>query len=122
MTTNFTPEPGTVLMGGYVVPQSGYVPPRYRPGYHDQTARIARLLAGSRRMFKAVTMHTATDGDIEVLPDLIAIRDEMDSLIADTVDGLRDQHGFSWTDIARVTNMTPQGAQQKYGRRRKRKG
>jgi hypothetical protein len=37
-------------------------------------------------------------------------------MLADTVDRLRDSHGWSWADIAAVAGVTRQAAAQRWGR------
>lgn len=57
----------------------------------------------------------ATDGDIEVLSEMVALHDEIEQHIAETVRSLREDHGYSWTDIGRVTGVSRQAAQQRWG-------
>ncbi len=68
-----------------------------------------------RRMLRAHGRRVA-DADPEDLTDLIALRDDLEAAIADAVRGQREQHGRSWSDIARGLGTTRQNAQQRYGR------
>jgi hypothetical protein len=54
-------------------------------------------------------------GDIEALPDLLDLADELDTATRHAVNGLRT-FGYSWTDIATRLGTTRQAAQQRWGR------
>ena len=51
-------------------------------------------------------------GDIEALPDLLDLADELDTATRHAVSGLRT-FGYSWTDIATRLGTTRQAAQQR---------
>ncbi|MBI3226606.1 MAG: hypothetical protein HYZ39_16285 [Mycolicibacterium cosmeticum] len=55
------------------------------------------------------------DGDVEALPELLALSAEIDAAIAKSVTGLRAA-GYSWADIASRLGTTRQAAQQRFGR------
>lgn len=55
-------------------------------------------------------------GDIEALPDLIRLSDEVDQAIRTAVEGLRGA-GYSWADIGERAGLSRQGAQQRAARR-----
>jgi hypothetical protein len=55
------------------------------------------------------------NGDIEGLPDLIALHDEVDAALAVAVTGLRSTYGYSWAEIASRLGITRQAAQQRWG-------
>jgi hypothetical protein len=86
----------------------------------------ARLSAKRRRRFvetddyaafirRAVRAHgrRVADGDVEALPGLIALADELDQAITTAVAGLRG-HGYSWTEIADRLGVTRQAARQRW--------
>ena len=72
------------------------------------TAFAARILrAAARRV---------SDGDVEGLAALVALRSELDAAITIAVQGLRSpkrSYTYSWADIARVLGTTRQAAQQR---------
>ena len=56
------------------------------------------------------------DGNVAGLGGLVVLRSELDTAIAEAVQGLRSPAwGYSWADIARVLGTTRQAAQQRYG-------
>lgn len=57
------------------------------------------------------------NGDPVDLAELVALRDEFDAVLVDAVRGMRERHGYSWSDIARELGTTRQAAQQYYGRK-----
>lgn len=68
-----------------------------------------------RRMVRA-TSRRVGDRDIEALAGLAFLRDEVDAAMVAAVADLREQHGYSWTDVGRVLGITRQAAQQRYGK------
>ena len=70
-----------------------------------------------RRMLRAFARRCG-DADPEDLAEFLAMRAELDAAIQSAVDGMREQHGFSWAEIARGAGVTRQAAQQRWGRRR----
>lgn len=56
------------------------------------------------------------DADVEDLRDMVAMRDQLDDVIRDTVTHMRAQHDFSWARIGEAVGTTRQAAQQRYGR------
>jgi hypothetical protein len=55
-------------------------------------------------------------GDVAALPELVALRDEIDEAIVKAVEELRaEPWSYSWQQIADVLGITRQAAQQKYG-------
>ncbi len=67
-----------------------------------------------RRMIRAYGRRVA-DADPEDLADLVALRAELDAAIAAAVTGQREQHGRSWSEVARGLGMTKQSAHERYG-------
>lgn len=53
-------------------------------------------------------------GDIEALPDLLDLADELNAATSHAVTGLR-AFGYSWADIASRLGTTRQAAQQRWG-------
>jgi hypothetical protein len=73
----------------------------------DYAAFAARIIrAHGRRIAK---------GDIEALPDLLDLADELHAATQHAVNGLR-AFGYSWTDIATRLGTTRQATQQRWGR------
>ena len=67
-----------------------------------------------RRVIRAYSRRVA-QGDIDAITDMAAISTELDDAIRQAITALRDQHGYSWTDIATRLGITRQGAQQRWG-------
>jgi len=78
-----------------------------RPVENDAyTAFCRRIIAAAGRRIAA--------GDVEGLPDLLALADELDKATADAVHGLRE-FGYSWAQIASRLGTSRQAAQQRWG-------
>jgi predicted transcriptional regulator len=54
-------------------------------------------------------------GDVDALADMAGLATELDEAIAQAVIGLREA-GYSWAEIAARLGVTPQAAQQRWGR------
>lgn len=67
-----------------------------------------------RRIVRAHGRRVA-DGDPEDLAELVAMREVVESAIADAVIGMRANGGCSWSDVARGLGTTRQAAQMRYG-------
>jgi hypothetical protein len=52
-------------------------------------------------------------GDVEALPGLLRLSEELDHALAVAVAGLR-RHGYSWTEIAARIGVTRQAARQRW--------
>jgi len=79
------------------------------------TVENPEFAAFAARILRAAARRVA-DGDVEGLTALVALRCELDEVIADAVAGLRSPPWcYSWTDVARVLGTTRQAAQQRYG-------
>ena len=102
LTPNRTPEPGPTTRSTRRT--QGRRSPVENLDYAAFAARIIR--AHGRRI---------AEGDIEALPDLLDLADELDAATRHAVNGLRD-FGYSWTDIATRLGTTRQAAQQRWGR------
>ena len=68
------------------------------------------------RIIRRAGRRVALDGPAE-LPGLIAARQVLDEAIVTAVRGMREEHGYSWADIARELGTSRQAAQQTFGRR-----
>lgn len=66
-----------------------------------------------RRVVRAHARRIA-EGDVEALPDLLALSRAIDASIGEAVTGLR-QWGYSWADIALRLGISRQAAQQRWG-------
>jgi hypothetical protein len=69
--------------------------------------------AFAHRILSAYARRIAT-GDIEALPLLTNLADDIDAAIRDAVTGLR-AFGYSWADIGTRLGVTRQAAQQRWG-------
>jgi hypothetical protein len=56
------------------------------------------------------------DADVEMLASLASLPGLVEELLGETVERLRDQHGYAWSDIGRALGITRQAAQQRFGR------
>jgi hypothetical protein len=72
----------------------------------DYAAFAARIICAHGRRI--------ADGDIDALPDLIALAAQLDTATQHAVNGLRT-FGYSWGDIASRLGTTRQAAQQRWG-------
>jgi hypothetical protein len=79
---------------------------RTRVENDDYAAFARRIVAAHGRRIAA--------GDIERLPDLVALAQEIDHATTVAVTGLRHA-GYSWADIANRLGITRQAAQQRWG-------
>lgn len=70
-----------------------------------------------RRVLKAYAARVAL-GDIDAVADMVAIARELDTLIQQSVDGLRAK-GYSWSEIARRLGITKQAAHERWSHRPK---
>jgi hypothetical protein len=67
-----------------------------------------------RRVLRAYARRVA-DGDVEALTTMTGLADEIDTVIAQAVTGLR-AFGYSWAEIGSRLGVTRQAAQQRWGR------
>jgi len=70
--------------------------------------------AFARRIIRAHGRRIA-DGDVDALPDLLDLADELDAATQTAINGLR-AFGYSWAAIASRIGTTRQAAQQRWGR------
>lgn len=108
-----TPEAGTSGMNTV----NGALTPEPRT-QRDRTRRRATVendayTAFCARAIKAAGRRVA-EGDVEALPDLLALAGDVDHALAVAVTGLR-RFGYSWADIASRLGVTRQAAQQRWG-------
>lgn len=76
----------------------------------EYAALMARLLRTySRRV---------GNGDLADLADLAQFAKDADRAIGEAVDAMRQQQGYSWTDIGNALGTTRQAAQIRFGRNR----
>ena len=82
-----------------------------RPGIveNDEYAEFAR------RVISAYARRVA-QGDVDALPGLYRLADEVNSMLATAAVRLHDDAGYSWTDIARRIGISRQAAQQRWSR------
>jgi hypothetical protein len=66
------------------------------------------------RVLRAMQRRLA-GGDIESLPDLVALHEETGRLVTESVHALRaDPHRYSWADIGRVLGISRQAAHDRF--------
>jgi hypothetical protein len=82
-----------------------------RPGRTVETSEYA---AFARRIMRAYGRRIAS-GDVDALPDLLALASEIDTVIGQAVSGLRAE-GYSWGEISARLGTSRQAAQQRFGR------
>jgi hypothetical protein len=68
------------------------------------TAFCARIIRAAGRRI--------ADGDVEALPELARLADDLDQALSNAVVGLRS-FGYSWAEIAARVGTTRQAAQQR---------
>ncbi len=93
------------------------------PNTPAQGARAARrrrsqvendtYMAFCARIIRAAGKRIAT-GDVEAMPDLVALQQDLDQALTVAVEGLRDV-GYSWAEIASRLGTTRQAVQQRWG-------
>ena len=71
--------------------------------------------AFARRVLRAYARRVA-DGDVEALTLMLGLSAEIDTAIAQAVQGLRG-FGYSWAEIGSRLGITRQAAQQRWGAR-----
>jgi hypothetical protein len=67
-----------------------------------------------RRVVRAYSRRVAA-GDIEAVPDMVRLSNDVDAAIRDAITELRSRHGYSWADIGLRLGVTRQAAQQRWG-------
>jgi hypothetical protein len=103
-----TPRRNTVNPGLTPNPRTrNAAEPGRRVVENDQYAAFAR------RIVRAYAVRIAA-GDVEALPGLLALSEEINTHVHAAVNGLR-AFGYSWTDIAARIGVTRQAAQQRWG-------
>jgi hypothetical protein len=86
-------------------------PPRTRKHHREyENPEYAAML---RRTIRAYG-HRVAEGEVEGLPDLLNLQNEVEEAAAAAVSGLR-KFGYSWEEIARRVGITRQAAQQRWG-------
>jgi hypothetical protein len=69
----------------------------------------------ARRILRAMGKRVSA-GDIDALPELVALRDDLDRTIEETVRSLRSEPWlYSWADIGGVLGVSRQAAQKRWG-------
>lgn len=84
------------------------------PNRAGRVTETAEFAAFARRIVRAYGRRVS-DGDVEALPELLALSSEIDAAITKSVAGLREA-GYSWAEIASRLGTTRQAAQQRFGR------
>jgi len=84
----------------------------------DRAPRVVEndeYAAFARRVLRAYARRVA-DGDVEALTLMLGLSAEIDTAIAQAVQGLRGS-GYSWAEIGSRLGITRQAAQQRWGAR-----
>lgn len=69
----------------------------------------------ARRILRAMGRRVSA-GDIAALPELVALRDELDTTIDETVVALRSEPWtYSWSQIGEALGISRQAAQKRWG-------
>lgn len=84
------------------------------PNRAGRVIETSEFAAFARRIVKAYGRRIGS-GDVEALPDLLALANEIDGVIVQSVAGLRAE-GYSWGEIGARLGTTRQAAQQRFGR------
>lgn len=69
----------------------------------------------ARRVLRGLARRVG-EGDVEALPEMVKLHNELHSMIHHSVHALRDTYDYSWTEIADRVGITRQAAQQRWGR------
>lgn len=96
---------------------SPLTPTRPRRKRAKRTYDEAEFSRGILRNVKHLVKRGANGGGIDSLVELVRVREETETAIADLVRHLRTEAGgsYSWNDVAQVLGITRGRAQQKYG-------
>lgn len=84
-----------------------------RPRRERETHEYASF---ARRAVRAYSRRVGEAGDVESLAGMLELSRELDGAIAKAVTDLRQQHGYSWADIAARLGVSRQACQQRWGR------
>jgi hypothetical protein len=87
---------------------------RLTPNRRRRLVENDEYAAFARRVLRAYARRVA-DGDVEALTTMTGLADEIDTAIAQAVQGLRS-FGYSWAEIGTRLGVTRQAAQQRWGR------
>ncbi|MBI1758275.1 MAG: hypothetical protein HYR62_03485 [Actinobacteria bacterium] len=87
--------------------------PRRAPARRGGRVESPEYAAFARRIIRAHGRRIAA-GDVEALPDLLALADELEHAAQHAVTGLR-RAGYSWGEIAARLGTTRQAAHQRWG-------
>lgn len=87
-------------------------PATNKAGRYRETSEFVGFV---RRSIRALTKRVGAEGDIEGLMPMLQLQAQLDESIGAAVAGLRAA-GYSWAEIGARTNMSRQGAQQRWGK------
>lgn len=85
------------------------------PKRRGRVTETAEFAAFTRRVVRAYGRRIGERGDVDALPELVKLADELDAVIGRSVVGLRAE-GYSWGEIGARLGTTRQAAQQRFGR------
>lgn len=81
---------------------------------HRETPEYVAML---RRMLRGLGRRMAEHSNPSDLADLVQLQRELDATIRQSVHAMRDEHGYTWQQLADELGVTKQAAQQRYGKR-----
>lgn len=84
------------------------------PKRAGRVVETSEFAAFARRIVRAYGRRISS-GDVDALPELLAMATEIDAVIVQSVAGLRAE-GYSWGEIGARLGTTRQAAQQRFGR------
>ncbi len=84
------------------------------PKRHTRVVENDEYAAFLRRVIAAYSRRVAA-GDIEAVPEMVRLSNDVDAAIRDAITELRARHGYSWADIGLRLGVTRQAAQQRWG-------
>ena len=89
--------------------ETPYVPRNPPPSNDEFHGFMERMMKAYRRR--------VSEGDIEALPKLVALEDDLADAITESVRALRNDpdHPYSWAEIARVLGVSRQACMQRWG-------
>ena len=76
----------------------------------EYVAMMARMIRGLGRR--------VADGDPSDLADAVKLQKQLDDVLRDAVTQMREQHGYSWQQLADELGTSRQAVQQRYGARK----
>jgi len=80
---------------------------------HRETPEYVSML---RRMVRGLGRRLADHANPSDLADLVELQRELDECVRTSVRVMREQHGYTWQQLADELGVSKQAVQQRYGR------